>query len=167
LYHETQESKLCAVHCLNAVLQGPYFSELELAAIARDLDQSERDVMLESGGGDAHSPDYLRFVSEASSNVALDGNFSIQVLQRALAALDLKCLPLNSPELATATTEIAAYICNLHDHWFALRRIGAQWYNFNSLLPAPQHLSSFYASAFLDSLKNEGWSIFAVQGELP
>ncbi|EFJ19780.1 hypothetical protein SELMODRAFT_6003, partial [Selaginella moellendorffii] len=167
LYHETQESKLCAVHCLNAVLQGPYFSELELAAIARDLDQSERDVMLESGGGDAHSPDYLRFVSEASSNVALDGNFSIQVLQRALAALDLKCLPLTSPELATATTEIAAYICNLHDHWFALRRIGAQWYNFNSLLPAPQHLSSFYASAFLDSLKNEGWSIFAVQGELP
>ena len=39
LYHEVQESKLCAVHCVNTVLQGPFFSEFDLAALASDLDR--------------------------------------------------------------------------------------------------------------------------------
>ncbi|KAI0491468.1 hypothetical protein KFK09_025728 [Dendrobium nobile] len=46
LYHEVQEAKLCAVHCVNTILQGPFFSEVVLAALASDLDQKER-----GGGG--------------------------------------------------------------------------------------------------------------------
>lgn len=74
LYHEVQESKLCAVHCVNTVLQGPFFSEFDLAAVASDLDRKERQVMIEGGGisGD--------FLSDESHNVSLDGHFSIQVL---------------------------------------------------------------------------------------
>lgn len=45
LYHEVQESKLCAVHCVNTVLQGPFFSEFDLAAVASDLDHTERQMM--------------------------------------------------------------------------------------------------------------------------
>ncbi|KAI9109528.1 hypothetical protein K1719_019582 [Acacia pycnantha] len=37
-YHEVQESKLCAMHCVNTVLQGPFFSEFDMAALASDLD---------------------------------------------------------------------------------------------------------------------------------
>ena len=33
VYHESQESNLCARHCLNNLLQGPYFSEMDLAKI--------------------------------------------------------------------------------------------------------------------------------------
>lgn len=44
---------------------------------------------------------------------------------------------------------------------------GRQVYNFNSLYPAPEYLSNFYLSAYLDTLKNSGWSIFVVQGSLP
>lgn len=74
LYHEVQESKLCAVHCVNTVLQGPFFSEIDLAALASDLDRREHQMMLEgSAAGDA-------FVSlEESFNVSMDGDFSIQV----------------------------------------------------------------------------------------
>ena len=72
LYHEVQESKLCAVHCVNTVLQGPFFSEFDLAALASDLDLRERQMMLEGQGGDD-------FVPEESHNVSLDGDFSIQV----------------------------------------------------------------------------------------
>lgn len=75
LYHEVQESKLCAVHCVNTVLQGPFFSEFDLAALASDLDRKERQMMLEGDGGHATS-----FVTEESHNVSLDGDFSIQVL---------------------------------------------------------------------------------------
>ncbi|KAK9098423.1 hypothetical protein Syun_025468 [Stephania yunnanensis] len=48
LYHEVHESKLCAVHCVNTVLQGPFFSEFDFAALAFDLDRTERQMMIQS-----------------------------------------------------------------------------------------------------------------------
>ncbi|XP_068341253.1 ataxin-3 homolog isoform X2 [Pyrus communis] len=126
LYHEVQESKLCAVHCVNTVLQGPFFSEFDLAALASDLDRKERQMMLVEGG--SHAGDFL---SEESHNVSLDGDFSIQ------------------------------------DHWFCIRKVSGEWYNFDSLYAAPLHLSKFYLSAYLDTLKGSGWSIFLVRGNFP
>lgn len=76
LYHEVQESKLCAVHCVNTVLQGPFFSEFDLAALASDLDDKERQMMLEGG---LASDELARFNTEESHNVSMDGDFSIQV----------------------------------------------------------------------------------------
>ena len=32
---------------------------------------------------------------------------------------------------------------------------------------APEHLSSFYLTAYLDSLKEQGYTIFVVRGPLP
>lgn len=77
LYHEVQESKLCAVHCVNTVLQGPFFSEFDLAALASDLDRTERQMMLGAVTGD--------FLPEQSHNVSLDGDFSIQVYHIAVS----------------------------------------------------------------------------------
>ncbi|XP_038904645.1 ataxin-3 homolog [Benincasa hispida] len=163
LYHEVQESKLCAVHCVNTVLQGPFFSEFDLAALASDLDRKERQMMLSgSTTGD--------FLSEESHNVSLDGDFSIQVLQKALEVWDLQVIPLNSPvaEPAQIDPELEnAFICHLQDHWFCIRKVNGEWYNFDSLYAAPQHLSKFYLSAYLDSLKGFGWSIFIVRGNFP
>ena len=113
LYHEVQESRLCAVHCVNAVLQGPYFSEVDLASMAQDLDQQEQQVMLESGAGSSH---YLKFMAEGSSNVAADGNFSIQVLNRALEIWSLQCISLEAPEAEEARLDPQkqkAFICHL------------------------------------------------------
>ncbi|XP_022145685.1 ataxin-3 homolog [Momordica charantia] len=163
LYHEVQESKLCAVHCVNTVLQGPFFSEFDLAALASDLDRKERQMML----GGSTTGDFL---SEESHNVSLDGDFSIQVLQKALEVWDLQVIPLNSPvaEPAQIDPELEnAFICHLQDHWFCIRKVNGEWYNFDSLYAAPQHLSKFYLSAYLDSLKGFGWSIFLVRGNFP
>uniref|UniRef100_A0A2N9FAA3 ubiquitinyl hydrolase 1 n=1 Tax=Fagus sylvatica TaxID=28930 RepID=A0A2N9FAA3_FAGSY len=244
LYHEVQESKLCAVHCVNTVLQGPFFSEFDLAALASDLDTKERQMMmLELQGGaaaagaasGAASGDFL---SVESHNVSLDGDFSIQpnmikiwviamviagamptgnpvadttllpeelvlpygmacpttvvglliyfgilikasrnpsggiaeVLQKALEVWDLQVIPLDSPiaEHAQVDPELEnAFICHLQDHWFCIRKVNGEWYNFDSLYAAPQYLSKFYLSAYLDSLKTFGWSIFLVRGNFP
>lgn len=67
LYHEVQESKLCAVHCVNTVLQGPFFSEFDLAALASDLDRTEQQMILQAD-------------TDESFNVSMDGDFSIQVI---------------------------------------------------------------------------------------
>ncbi|KAL5742615.1 hypothetical protein ACOSP7_029347 [Xanthoceras sorbifolium] len=166
LYHEVQESKLCAVHCVNTVLQGPFFSEFDLAALASDLDRKERQMMLE-GGAPVSAGDFL---AEGSHNVSLDGDFSIQVLEKALEVWDLQVIPLNCPvaEPAQIDPELEnAFICHLHDHWFCIRKVNGEWYNFDSLYAAPEHLSKFYLSAYLDSLKGFGWSIFIVRGNFP
>ncbi|KAE9447707.1 hypothetical protein C3L33_20392, partial [Rhododendron williamsianum] len=181
LYHEVQESKLCAVHCVNTVLQGPFFSEFDLAALASDLDCKERQMMLEGGSG-------AGLVPEESHNVSLDGDFSIQVLwdqcyrvvaacvtdsevlEKALEVWDLQVIPLNSPvaEPAQIDPELEnAFICHLQDHWFCIRKVNGEWYNFDSLYAAPEHLSKFYLSAYLDTLKGFGWSIFLVRGNFP
>lgn len=68
LYHEVQESKLCAVHCVNTVLQGPFFSEIDLAALASDLDRTEHQML-----NNEHTQ------HQESHNVSMDGDFSIQV----------------------------------------------------------------------------------------
>ncbi|KAI4342495.1 hypothetical protein MLD38_027121 [Melastoma candidum] len=170
LYHEVQESKLCAVHCVNTVLQGPFFSEFDLAVLASDLDLKERQMMITSacpaaGGGVAGD-----FLSQESHNVSLDGDFSIQVLEKALEVWDLQVIPLNSPVAEQAhivPEQEQAFICHLQDHWFCIRKVNEEWYNFDSLLAAPQHLSKFYLAAYLDSLKGFGWSIFLVRGNFP
>ncbi|PPS18420.1 hypothetical protein GOBAR_AA02160 [Gossypium barbadense] len=47
LYLMVQKYKLCAVHCVNTVLQGPFFSEFTLAALASYLDTKERQMMFQ------------------------------------------------------------------------------------------------------------------------
>jgi ataxin-3 len=61
---------------LNTLLQGPYFTEIDLMHVAREIDEKERQVMIEMG---TETPDFIRFVAEDSGNVADDGNYSVQV----------------------------------------------------------------------------------------
>lgn len=55
----------------------------------------------------------------------------------------------------------------LQEHWFAIRKVDGEWWNFNSLYPAPEQLSAFYLTAYLDSLKQQGYTIFVIRGQLP
>jgi Ataxin-3 len=91
-------------------------------------------------------------------------------LQKALEVWDLQVIPLDSPAAGSSLVDPeqeVAFICHLQDHWFCIRKVNGEWYNLNSLYPAPEHLSRFYLSAFLDTLKGSGWSIFAVRGNFP
>ena len=42
IFHEQQDGSLCAQHCLNSLLQGQYYTAVDLADIARQLDDEER-----------------------------------------------------------------------------------------------------------------------------
>ena len=50
LYHEKQESALCGQHCLNNLLQGPYYNAGTLADLAHELDRKETALMMTEGG---------------------------------------------------------------------------------------------------------------------
>eukprot|EP01097_Dermamoeba_algensis_P007700 TRINITY_DN4916_c0_g1_i1.p1 TRINITY_DN4916_c0_g1~~TRINITY_DN4916_c0_g1_i1.p1 ORF type:complete len:410 (-),score=82.22 TRINITY_DN4916_c0_g1_i1:116-1345(-) len=168
IYHENQVAGLCAVHCLNTLLQGPYFTEIDLMTVAQDLDKKEKQLMSEQG---FDAPDFLKYMAEESGNVADDGNYSVQVLAEALKVWNLTCIPYTSPEAKKARENPLsekAFICNQGEHWLTIRKIGESWYNLNSLLKSgPQYLSDFYLSAYIDSLMNQNYSIFVVRGDLP
>uniref|UniRef100_T1JXD0 ubiquitinyl hydrolase 1 n=1 Tax=Tetranychus urticae TaxID=32264 RepID=T1JXD0_TETUR len=165
----TQEGQLCAKHCLNALLQGPYFTEFDLATIAKTIDDEERLKMAEGGENRA---EYREFIEGPSFNMDDSGYFSIQVIANALKVWSLELIPFKSQN---AIAEIArkdptsqkCYICNYRDHWLTIRKIGNQWFNLNSLLSGPELISDTYLALFLAQLQEEGYSIFIINGELP
>ncbi|ESN96489.1 hypothetical protein HELRODRAFT_189266 [Helobdella robusta] len=169
IFHEKQSGSLCAQHCLNALLQGPYYTVFDLAEIARSLDESERHHMAERG---FFTHEYQEFLKQPSSNFDDSGFFSIQVIVKALEVLNLELLPITSSDVYCRQarehpSQQVAFICNFRQHWFTVRKIGLQWFNLNSVLSFPELISDTYLSLFLKQLQVEGYSIFVLRGELP
>uniref|UniRef100_A0A3P9LZC2 ubiquitinyl hydrolase 1 n=1 Tax=Oryzias latipes TaxID=8090 RepID=A0A3P9LZC2_ORYLA len=152
IFHEKQEGSLCAQHCLNNLLQGEYFTPVDLSSIAHQLDEEERMRMAEGGMG---SEEYRTF---------------LQVISNALRVWGLELILFNSREyqsLMINPINEKAFICNYKEHWFTIRKLGQQWFNLNSLLTGPELISDTYLALFLAQLQQEGYSIFVIQGNLP
>ncbi|XP_056402260.1 ataxin-3 [Hyla sarda] len=167
IFHEKQEGSLCAQHCLNNLLQGEYFTPVELSSIAMQLDEQERMRMAEGG---LTSAEYRTFMEQPSGNMDDSGFFSIQVISDALGVWGLELILFNSPEYQTLGIDPIneqAFICNYKEHWFTVRKLGKQWFNLNSLLTGPELISDTYLALFLAQLQQEGYSIFVVKGDLP
>ncbi|XP_060521190.1 ataxin-3-like isoform X2 [Cylas formicarius] len=164
-----QDGSLCAQHCLNSLLQGSYFTAVDLGTLANRLDEEERQRMAESG---LDTEDYRKFLQQPSSNMDDSGYFSVQVISSALQVWGLDLVPYCSTDDRAKTalenpSAMQAFICNYKDHWFSIRKIGNQWVNLNSLLSKPELISDTYLALFLAQLKNDGYSIFIVFGDLP
>ncbi len=69
-----QEAALCAQHALNALLQGQYFSAVDLAEIARNIDNQYSTVLLSS-----ESIERQHMSASTSHNMDDTGYFSVQV----------------------------------------------------------------------------------------
>ncbi|XP_012279282.1 ataxin-3-like [Orussus abietinus] len=169
IFHEKQEGYLCAQHCLNALLQGPYFNAVDLANLALQMDEEERIRMAESG---IDSEDYKLFLKQPSGNMDDSGYFSVQVISSALKVWGLELIPYNSTEPTALMAQnepsaMKAYICNYKGHWFTIRKLGNQWFNLNSMLSGPELISDTYLAMYLAQLLQEGYSIFIVIGTFP
>lgn len=168
IFHEQQQGALCAQHCLNSLLQGSYFSPVDLAEIAQQLDAYELDVMSE---GDVSSHQFRKFANNKKSmNMDDSGFFSIQVITQALQVWNIECIPWMSEEAKSAREnplKEKAFICNLQEHWLTIRRFGKHWANLNSTLKRPQFISDMYLNLLLLQLQQDGYSVFVVRGQLP
>lgn len=165
-----QDGRLCAQHCLNAALQGPYFSAVDLGELASRLDEDERQRMAECG---VDSAEYRRFVNQPSENMDDTGYFSVQVISRALSLWSLELTPRNSSDALAQRcrldpSQAAAFIFHMDNHWFCIRRFaGDVWFNLNSLLDAPTFMSNIYIAEYLQQMEQEGYMVFIVSGKLP
>lgn len=115
------------------------------------------------------SEEYRRFLQQPSGNMDDSGYFSVQVISSALQVWGLELVPYSSTDdrVKSDPCRMKAFICNYKDHWFTIRRLGNQWFNLNSLLSKPELISDTYLALFLAQLKNDGYSIFVVLGDLP
>jgi Ataxin-3 len=166
LYFEPQAAALCGRHSVNNLLQGPFYSEVDLSEIARELDDRERDLMMVGG---TETADALRYMAEESFNVDDSGNFSISVLREAVLRSHGIMFDCEPPQVARALqdpNQFEGFLLNLDSHWFCLRKLstatGRRWFNLNSLQKIPTVLGDFFVSAFLAQMKQSGYSIFVV-----
>lgn len=166
IYHEKQQSgsMLCAQHALNSLLQGPYFTAPDLSEIARKLDRLEDQYHTESRRGD-------------SENMDDTGFFSVQVIEEALEVWGLNLIRWRSNAMRLYQdhphTQLA-FILNLGEHWFSLRRFGpasanidddpgqGHWFNLNSSLSAPEWVGKLYLGMVLQQAETEGYSVFVI-----
>ena len=154
VYWEKQgRDRLCAVHCVNSLLQGPRFSEFDFSRIGQALDKAEAALGIKAAG----------------ENMDATGYFSIGVIEGALLeAGKLNCVNLNKPEIRSQVfgnlNLEQGFICNCRDHWFTLRRVGTQWWNLDSLKPAPRKVTDVELRTALADAVRDGYSIFAVRG---
>jgi len=100
------------------------------------------------------------------------GNYSIQVLYKALSSFGLSLVHLKSEALVAkqATKEPEkqqGYICHMEDHWFALRKINNQWFNLDSMLKAPLPLSDLHIGVYISGLQGAGYTILVIVGTFP
>lgn len=94
-----------------------------------------------------NSKDFINYIAQDSNNVADDGNYSIQVLSKAL--LERFEMTIESVDAKINKHEDLSqengFICNSSSHWFAIRKINNVWYNLNSTSrEGPEIVSDFY-----------------------
>ena len=137
-----------------------------LSDIAKELDAKEKETMAEGG---MDSPEFQEWLKSGSRNMDDSGYFSVQVIQSALAQMDIQLVNYTSDnEIAIRTranpVEAQAFIIHFNQHWYTIRKIGYQWFNLNSLLSGPELLSESYLNLLLSQLINEKNHIFIVIG---
>jgi len=168
IYWEKQDSAFCGVHCLNNLLQASYFTEIDLSEIALALDNEEKKLMMEMG---VDTPDFLKYMAGDSERVDASGNFSVEVLRKAVEVLGLRINSISSESARAAAADPLSqngFVCNLRSHWFAIRKLNGHWFNLNSLLKTgPTLITDFYLSAYLQQLQMDQYSIFVVEGDFP
>lgn len=153
VYFEKQSNdRLCGVHCINSLLQGPFYDAISLSEIGLKLDELENQLMGKQ---------------TSSANVDDDGNFNIQVLSDALAKKGCEIKALKKREaigLLEKDHKIEAFLFNSSTHWFAIRKIENIWFNLNSTNsnPGPEIISDFYLSAFIQGAEDIGYTNFLV-----
>jgi len=107
---------------------------------------------------------------EDSGNYGSNGDFSVQVLEKALSMKGLDCTSLtnaNFPEVFRTLHKQNAFICNKGSHWYTIRKVDDEWYDMNSFNDAPKFIPELILADELRTLLLDGLSIYLVIGVLP
>ncbi|KJP88039.1 hypothetical protein AK88_02314 [Plasmodium fragile] len=168
VYWEKQgNDRMCGLHCINAMLQGPHYSEDVLASIGREIDEKEREFLKCSGGaGESGMNDLMR---KNSSNVLDDGFINISVLIECLRRKNISVKNTFQDDLKkiiSSDHQDIGFICNLAQHWFCIRKIYNTWYVLDSLKSGPLYIKDINLKYYFNDIINK-YHVFSVQNINP
>ena len=152
VYFEKQSNdRLCGLHCLNNLLQGPFLDIVTLSEIGIELDKRESEL---TG-------------IKSQNNVDDDGNYGVQVLEKALNMYGARLKLLKKRQAISYVeggNDVEALIFNSSTHWYSIRKINGIWFNLNSTneYPGPEIISDFYLSAFIQGAEDIGYTNFLI-----
>lgn len=144
IHHERQSRLLCGLHALNCLLQrefGPHFTKADLDLLCDELDPPRCCHVNRhrhwAGMGDYDVNVLLYALSSRGLESAWwDARLPASRLRERLTAGDSSIVGLlvNGAGFSSANLGGA-------NHWYALRRIGASWWDLNSLHRAPRRFA--------------------------
>jgi len=149
IYHEKQRLRLCGLHAINSLLQGPVFDETRLNLIGNSLFTREKRRRYNE-----------QFIANHYYNKF--GDYSIDVLREALQLEDISLRRIND---LSALADAQAFIIHSNDHWFSLRKFHGHWVNLNSTLDRPAVIEHIPIQSFVNSLTDP--SVYVIDGDLP
>ena len=163
VYHEKQVRACCGRHAVNNLLQGYVWHDDRLAELAMSLFEKEKELRLANSDG-PHDASYLEFLADGNPYVDDQGNFSVQVVERALEGSGLALV--RSKKLIENLGDFPAYILNRQDHWLSIRKVYdshnvGHWIDLNSFHKIPEHISDFYLSVMLAQMIEDGCAFCA------
>jgi ataxin-3 len=180
VYFEKQGGdRLCGVHCLNALLQNPVFSQADLNKFASDVEKQEAALLADPS---KPKPPRQMTISSLSNQPKSDhkddtGYFSLPVLEKALgtkygisvqnAARRDIIQQINREGLERHD----GFVIHLHDHWFAARAIPnpqypgvREWFFLDSLKSGPQPVTENELWGTLQGIIQSGGNVFILTG---
>jgi hypothetical protein len=181
VYFEKQgPDRLCGVHCLNSLAQGPVFSQADLNKYASDIDKEEAALL----AADPTRPKPPRQMTIASlsnqpksEHQDVTGYFSLPVLEKALstkfgisvhnAARKDIIQQINREGLESHE----GFVIHLRDHWFAARAIPnpeyegvREWFFLDSLKTGPMPVTENELWGTLQGIIQSGGNVFVLSG---
>ncbi|CAD2105118.1 ataxin-3, putative [Plasmodium vinckei lentum] len=161
VYWEKQgNDRMCGLHCINSILQGPYYSEDTLAKIGKEIDEKEKEFLKMSSN---------ELIRTNSSNVLDDGFINISVLIESLRRKNIllkNAFEEDLTKIISSGHQDIGYICNLEQHWFSVRKIHNTWYVLDSLKSAPLFIKDINLKCYFNDIFKK-YHIFSVQNMNP
>ncbi len=180
VYFEKQGGdRLCGVHCLNSLLQGPIFTQSDLNKFAAELDKEESSLLVSEQKNPQPRSMTISSLSNRpqSHNVDDTGNFSLGVLEKALKSK--YGLVVENAARRDIIQSISrdgfeahdGFVIHLRDHWFSARAIPnpsypgvREWYFLDSLKNGPQPVTENDLWGTIQGLIQSGNNVFTVSG---
>lgn len=165
VYWEKQgNDRMCGLHCINSMLQGPYYNEELLAVIGKELDDQEKEFLK------THCASSGEIIRHNSLNVLEDGFINISVLVECLKRKNILLKNVSENDLIKIITndhhQDIGYICNLREHWFSVRKIHNTWFILDSLKKAPLYIKGVQLKLYFNDVIKK-YHVFAVHNENP
>ena len=180
VYFEKQGGdRLCGVHCLNALLQGPVFTQADLNKFAAELDKEESSLLVSEQKNQQPRSMTISSLSNRpqSHNVDDTGNFSLGVLEKALKSrFGLVVENAARRDIIQSISREGfkshdGFVIHLRDHWFSARAIPnpsysgvREWYFLDSLKNGPQPVTENDLWGTIQGLIQSGNNVFTISG---